>query len=269
MNGYFKDKVAIVTGGTDGIGKALVTALLSDGAKVATCGRSYDKLYELQAQHPSLPLHTLVADVSHPGECKRFVESTVNTFGQIDLLINNAGISMRSLFKDLEVEVIEKIMNINFMGAVYCTKFALPELIKSKGTVVGISSIAGYRGLPGRTGYSASKFALQGFLESLKTELMDDGVHVMWVSPGFTASRIRDHALNNKGEVQKENPMDEDKMMSAETCAQHLLRAIMKKKRTLVLTHTGKETVFLNRFFPGLADKLVHRFYFKNKQLIK
>lgn len=269
MTHYYKDKVAVITGGTDGIGRALVNALLSLGAKVATCGRKHDKLYELQAQHPSLPLHTLVADVSNEIECKRFIDSTLHTFGKIDILINNAGISMRGLFKELEVSVIKKVMDINFFGAVYCTKYALPALINTKGTIVGISSIAGYRGLPGRTGYSASKFALQGFLESIKTELMDDGVHVMWVSPGFTSSKIREHALNDKGEQQKENPMDENKMMSAEECAQHLLNAIMKKKRTLVLTTTGKETVFLNKFFPKLADKLVHKFYFKNKELIK
>lgn len=269
MTHYYKDKVAVVTGGTDGIGRALVHALLGMGTKVATCGRKHDKLYELQAQHPSLPLHTLVADVSNEADCKKFIESTIHTFGKIDILINNAGISMRGLFKDVDVSVIKQVMDINFFGAVYCTKFALPALISTKGTIVGISSIAGYRGLPGRTGYSASKFALQGFLECIKTELKDDDVHVMWVSPGFTSSKIRDHALNDKGEQQKENPMDENKMMSAEECAKHLLNAIMKKKRTLVLTMTGKETVFLNKFFPGLADKLVHKFYFKNKQLIK
>lgn len=269
MKEYYHNKVAVITGGTDGIGKALVHALLQMGAKVATCGRSHDKLYQLQAAYPSLPLHTLVADVSKEADCKKFIDSTLQVFGQIDLLINNAGISMRGLFADLEVGVIKKVMDINFYGAVYCTKYALPALVKNKGTIVGISSIAGYRGLPGRTGYCASKFALQGFLESLKTELMDDEVHVMWVSPGFTASGIRDHALNDKGQQQKENPMDEGKMMTAEQCAQLLLKAIMKKKRTLVLTFTGKETVLLNRFLPALADKLVHRFYFKNKKLIK
>ncbi|HOZ97010.1 MAG TPA: SDR family oxidoreductase [Niabella sp.] len=269
MNEYYNGKVVIVTGGTDGIGRALVNALLVLGAKVATCGRSYDKLYELQTIHASLPLHTMVTDVSVEADCKRFIESTLEVYGSVDILINNAGISMRGLFRDLELDVIKKVMDVNFFGALYCTKFALESLIEQKGTIVGISSIAGYRGLPGRTGYSASKFALQGFLESLKTELKDDEVHVMWVSPGFTSSKIRDHALNDKGDQQKENPMDEEKMMSAEDCAQHLLMAIMKKKRSLVLTITGKETVFLNRFFPSLADKLVHKFYFKDKKLIK
>jgi len=269
MKEYYKDKVVVITGGTDGIGRALVDTLLGFGAKVATCGRNHDKLYALQAAHPSSFLHTLLADVSLETECQRFIDSTVEVFGSIDILVNNAGISMRGLFKDLDVGVIKKLMDINFYGAVYCTKFALPWLIKSKGAIVGISSIAGYRGLPGRTGYSSSKFALQGFLECLMTELRDDQVHVMWVSPGFTASSIRDNALNDKGEKQKENPMDEGKMMTAEAVALRILKAIKQKKRTIVMTTTGKETVFLNKFFPSLADKLVHKFYFKNKELIK
>ncbi|MFV0606381.1 MAG: SDR family oxidoreductase [Niabella sp.] len=269
MNNHFKDKSVVITGGTDGIGKALVEKLLYLGAKVATCGRNHDRLYELQSTHPSAPLHTMVADVSNEQDCKRFIESTVKAFGGIDILINNAGISMRGLFKELDTDVIKKVMDINFFGAVYSTKYALPHIIKSKGTVVGISSIAGYRGLPGRTGYSASKFALQGFLESLRVELMDDEVHVMWVCPGFTTSGIRDRALDDKGETQEKNPMDEGKLMPAEECANHLLKAIYKKKRTLILTFTGKETVLLNKLVPRLADKLVHKFYFKNKQLIK
>lgn len=269
MHQYFKDKVAVVTGGTDGIGKALVTRLLTLGAKVATCGRNHDRLYELQATHPSMPLHTLVADVSSEHECKRFIDSTVQVFGGIDILINNAGISMRGLFKELDVKVIRRVMDINFFGAVYCTRFAIPHIIQRSGTVVGVSSIAGYRGLPGRTGYSASKFALQGFLEALRVEMMDDNVHVMWVCPGFTTSGIRDRALDDKGETQEKNPMDEEKLMPADECAEHLLKAIKEKKRTLVLTLQGKETVWLNKMAPGLADKLVHKFYFKNKQLVK
>lgn len=269
MQEYYKDKVVVVTGGTDGIGRGLVEVLLKFGAKVATCGRNHDKLYALQAAHPSSFLHTLVADVSIEAECQRFIESTAAVYGRIDILINNAGISMRGLFKDLDISVIKKLMDVNFYGAVFCTKAALPWLIQSQGTIVGISSIAGYRGLPGRTGYSSSKFALQGFLECLMTELKDDKVHVMWVSPGFTASGIRDNALDSNGEKQKENPMDEGKMMTAEQAANRILKAVKDKKRTIVMTGTGKETVFLNKFLPSLADKLVHRFYFKNKQLIK
>jgi len=269
MNSYFKDKVVIVTGGTDGIGKALVDELLQSGAKVATCGRDHDKLYRLQSLYPSSPLHTMVADVSSENDCRRFIETTLKIFGGIDILINNAGVSMRALLKDSTTEVTRKVMDINFFGAVYCTKYALNSIVERKGTIVGVSSIAGYRGLPGRNAYSASKFALRGWLEAIKTELLYDGVHVMWVCPGFTSSNIRVAALDKDGQSHGETPMDESKMMSAEECAHHILRAIQKKKRTLVLTFTGKQTVFLNKFFPKLADKLTYRFFFKNGKLIK
>jgi short-subunit dehydrogenase len=269
MSTYFKDKVVVVTGGTEGIGKALVDALITMGAKVATCGRNHDKLYRLQSEHPSAHLHTMVADVSSENDCRRFIETTIKFFGGVDILINNAGISMRALLKDASTETIRKVMDINFYGAVYCTRFALASIIERKGTIVGVSSIAGYRGLPGRSGYSASKYALQGFLESIRTELMHDGVHVMWVCPGFTTSNIRNAALDKDAKSHGETPMDESNMMSAEECAEHILKAIRKKKRTLVLTFTGKRTVFMNKFFPGLADKLAYKFFFKNGELVK
>jgi short-subunit dehydrogenase len=269
MPNYFQDKVVIVTGGTDGIGKALVDALLSMGAKIATCSRNHDKLYQLQSEYASSPLHTMVCDVSAENDCRRFIETTLKVYGHIDILINNAGISMRALLKDASIEVIRKVMDTNFFGTVYCTKYALPSIIESRGTIVGISSIAGYRGLPGRSGYSASKFALQGWLEAIKIELMSDKVHVMWVCPGFTTSNIRSAALNKEGNAQGESPMDEGKMMPAAECARHILNAVKKKKRTLVLTFQGKETIFLNRFFPKLADRLVRNFYFKKGNLVK
>jgi NAD(P)-dependent dehydrogenase (short-subunit alcohol dehydrogenase family) len=170
---FLKDKVVIITGGSDGIGRALVDLCLQMGAKVATCGRNQDKLYQLQTAYAGRALHTMVADVSSEQECKRFIQSVEEAFGRIDALINNAGISMRALVQDTDLETIRKVMDINFWGTVYCTKYALPSILKSKGTVVGVSSIAGYRGLPGRSGYSASKFAVQGWLESLRTELLN------------------------------------------------------------------------------------------------
>lgn len=269
MSTYFNNKVVVITGGSDGIGRSLVDLLMGMGAKVATCGRNQDKLYDLQVKYSGMPLHTLVADVSNLNDCKNFITSTLNTFGGIDILINNAGISMRALIKDAEIDVLIKVMEINFYGTVYCTKLALNSIIERKGTIVGVSSIAGFRGLPGRSGYSASKFAVNGWLESIRTELMDDGVNVMWVSPGFTSSNIRNAALNSKGANQGESPMDEDKLMSSQECATHILNAIEKRKRTLVLTFTGKRTVFMNRFFPSWADKLVKKFFFKDGELIK
>ena len=265
----FQNKIVVITGGSEGIGKALVDAFLQAGAKVATCGRNYDKLYQLQSVYSGKPLLIHTADVSKEQDCRNFIDAVIKSFGTIDILINNAGISMRAMVADVDLDAIRKVMDVNFWGTVYCTKFALPHIMQNKGTVVGVSSIAGYRGLPGRSGYSASKYAVNGWLEALRTELLESGTNVMWVCPGFTTSNIRNAALNKDGQSQGESPMDEDKMMSAGECAQHILTAIQKRKRTLVLTFTGKRTVFMNKFFPSLADKLVRKFFFKNGELVK
>lgn len=265
----FTNKVVAITGGTDGIGKALVDLFLQQGAKVATCGRNHDKLYQLQRLYINMPLHVVSADVSKQGDCVAFINSVIETYGTIDILINNAGISMRAMFKDLDLATIRTLMDVNFWGSVYCTKLALPEILKNKGTIVGISSVAGFRGLPGRTGYSASKFALHGFLEALRTEIMDDGVNVMWVCPGFTSTNIRNAALNKDARPHGESPMNEEKMMTAEECAQHIIKAIKSRDRMLVLTTTGRSTLFMSKFFPLWADKLIRKFYFKNNELIK
>lgn len=269
MNDFFKNKVVAITGGSEGIGRALVELLLPMGAKVATCARNQDKLYDLQLSYSTLPLHCIVADVSNYKDCKLFIDSTLKQFGCIDILINNAGISMRSLLRDAEIEVFRKIMDINYFGTVYCTKLALESIIEKKGTIVGVSSIAGYRGLPGRSGYSASKFAVNGWLESIRTELMDEGVNVMWVCPGFTRSNIRNAALNANAQSQGESPLNESELMSAKECAEYILKAIEKNKRTLVLTFKGKQTVFFNKFFPSWTDKLTRNFFFKNGSLVK
>lgn len=266
---FFKDKVIAITGGSEGIGKALVEVLIPIGAKIATCGRNHDKLYQLQMHYSGNPLHTVACDVSKEQDCKRFIESTIKTFGGIDILINNAGISMRALVKDVEIDVMRKVMDVNFYGAVYCTSFALPSIIQRKGIIVGVSSIAGYRGLPGRSAYSASKFALQGWLEALRTELLEEGVNVMWVCPGFVTSNIRNAALDSTGATQKENPMDETQLMPASEAAQLILEAIEKKKRTLIFSFNDKRTVLLNKFFPSLTDKLVRKFYFDKGELKK
>ena len=265
----FTNKVVVVTGGSDGIGKALTQALLKMEAKVATCGRNGQKLEDLSKANTGLPLFTMIADVSKEEDCKKFINRSIEEFGGIDILINNAGISMRALFKDTNLSTLRSVMDINFWGTVYCTKYAMNSIIERKGSIVGVSSIAGYRGLPGRSGYSASKYAVIGWLEALRTELLDTGVNVMWVCPGFTTSNIRNAALNHEAKPQGESPMDENKMMSAEECAQHILHAIEKRKRTLVLTFSGRRTVFINKFFPGLADKLVRKFFFKDGELVR
>lgn len=266
---FFRSKTVIVTGGTDGIGKALVDKLLARGANVVTCGRNHDKLYSIQTQYAERPFVAIPADVSVETDCKKIIDTALKLFGGIDIVINNAGISMRALFNDVEMTTLQRVMDINFWGAVYCSKHALPYILKTKGSIVGVSSIAGYRGLPGRSGYSASKYALQGWLEALRTELLHSDVNVMWVCPGFTQSNIRNVALNNAAEPHGESPMDEDSLMTADECAIHILDAIERRKRTLVLTAQGKQTVWLNRLWPSLADKLTYKFFFKDGKLIK
>jgi short-subunit dehydrogenase len=263
MQATFHNKVVAITGGTSGIGKALAISFLKAGAKVAVCGRKADALLALEKELSAEFLFTQVADVSKEEDCRTFIDRTLARFGKVDILINNAGISMRALFKDADVSVIKQLMDINFWGTVYCTKFALPSILENKGTVVGVSSIAGYRGLPARTGYSSSKFAMHGFLEALRTENLHTGVNVMWVCPGFTASNIRNTALNEQGKAQGDTPLDEAKLMPAETVAELILNAVAKRKRTVVMTGQGKLTVFINKLFPGLADKLVYNHFKK------
>ncbi|NIG55305.1 SDR family oxidoreductase [Chitinophaga sp. Cy-1792] len=263
MNNFFQNKVVVITGGSSGIGKALVAEMLHNGAQVAVCGRKQSALEALQNELGTKDIFTYVADVSIEADCQAFIEAVTAKFGKIDILINNAGISMRALFRDLDLSVLKSLMDINFWGTVYCTKFAYPAILASKGTIVGVSSIAGYRGLPARTGYSASKFAMQGFLEALRTENLRTGVNVMWVCPGFTASNIRNTALNPHGQAQSETPLNEDKLMSAEEVAARIGKAIAKRKRTLVLTTQGKLTVLLSKLIPGILDGIVFNHFRK------
>jgi short-subunit dehydrogenase len=254
-----KNKVVLITGGTSGIGKAMAEVFGKQGSKIAVTGRRQDALDETVASLKAMGIDAMgvQGDVSKMADNERMAKAVADRFGGIDVLINNAGISMRAIFEDLNVEVIEQVMAINFYGTVYATKACMPYLLKSKGSVIGISSIAGFRGLPGRTGYSASKFAMNGFLEALRTEVLYQGVHVLIACPGFTASNIRNTALSKDGSAQGESPRNETKMMSAEECAEHIYKATVKRKKVLVLTTQGKLTVFLNKFLSGFMDKLV------------
>ena len=255
-----KDKVVIVTGASSGIGLAAVKEFASQGAKGVLAARNEEKIKAVadelnKDKEIALAVKT---DVSSEDDCRNLIDKAVKKFGKIDVLVNNAGISMRALFKDLNLEVIRKLMDVNFWGTVYCTKYALPHLLKTKGSVVGVSSIAGFVGLPARTGYSSSKFAMHGFLNTLRIEHLKDGLHVMIIAPGFTASNIRKTALVADGSTQGETPLNEQKLMSAEEVAQHMIKGIKKRKRTVVLTTQGKLTVLLNKFFPAWMDKMIY-----------
>ncbi len=255
-----KNKVIIVTGASSGIGMAIALEAARQKAKVVLAARRISNLEEIVKNPAFIPGSYLLvqADVRNESDCSEIVNKTIQKFKQIDILVNNAGISMRALFEDVDLNVLKELMDVNFWGTVYCTKFALPYLLNSKGSIVGVSSIAGYKGLPGRTGYSASKFAMQGFLETLRIENLKKGLHVLIACPGFTASNIRNMALGKDGAAQKESPLDESNLMSAEEVASRIISATIKRKRSLIMTTQGKLTVILNKFFPYLLDKMVY-----------
>ncbi|MFO7979120.1 MAG: SDR family oxidoreductase [Bacteroidales bacterium] len=253
-------KTIIITGASSGIGKALALECIQADMQVVMAARNMKAMHKVLAlPGVSAEKVLLVAtDVSRKEDCRHLVEATLERFGGIDVLVNNAGISMRALFEDTDLKVLEELMQVNFWGTVYCTKYALPHLLKSGGSLVGVSSVAGHKGLPARSGYSASKFAMQGFLETLRIENRKKGLHVLIACPGFTASNIRKTALASDGSRQGESPRKEEEMMSAEMTAWHILKAINKRKRSLILTSTGKLTVGLNKWFPAWVDSLVY-----------
>jgi short-subunit dehydrogenase len=254
-----QNKVVVITGGSSGIGKALAFELGKAGAKIAITGRNATLLREVSAQLSEQHIQhlALVADVSIEQDNQRMAQQVVEHFGGIDMLINNAGITMRAMFEETDSSVFHKVMNINFFGTLYATKYCLPYIKLRKGSIVGVSSVAGYRGLPVRSGYSASKFAMNGFLEALRAELLNTGVHVLTVCPGFTTSNIRVAALGKTGEVTGETVRDENNMMPAEEVAKRIRKAIEKRKKEVIFTNMGFWTVWLNKLFPRLVDKLV------------
>ena len=262
-----KNKVVIITGASSGIGRALAISFFKKGANLSLVARSEQKLADLTDSISSLGGNAIyvVADVSKEVDCKKMIDTTLQKFGYIDILINNAGISMRSLFNDLSLSDFKKIMNVNFYGTVYSTKYALEHILSRKGSIIGISSIAGHKGLPARSAYSASKFAMAGFLESIRIENLKKDLHVLIASPGFTASKIRENAINSHGQTQQSSPRDENKMMTAEEVAEKIVTATIKRKNKLVLTFQGKLLVFLNKMIPSVVDKLVFKSLSKEK----
>jgi short-subunit dehydrogenase len=254
-------KVVIITGASSGIGKALVQEYANRSWNIVMAARNEKAMAEVAKEYKKdgIELLTVKTDVSVEGDCENLINRAVERFGRVDMLINNAGISMRALFKDVELDVLKKLMDVNFWGTVFCTKYAMPYLLETKGSVVGVISIAGYLGLPARTGYAASKFAVRGFLDTLRVENLKTGLHVLVVAPGFTASNIRNVALTSDGSAQGETPRDESKMMSAEEVAKRIAKAVDKRKASLILTFMeGKFSVFLKKFAPRLIEKLTY-----------
>ena len=255
-----KDKVIVITGASSGIGEAMARTYAAQGAKVVLGARSVEKLQRLADEIRTAGGQAAFCgvDVVSEEECRKLIDTAVEAFGRIDVLICNAGISMRAIFDDVDLSVLHRLMDVNFWGTVNCCKYALPYLQASRGSVVGISSVAGLHGLPGRTGYSASKYAMTGFLETLRIENLTKGLHVMIACPGFTASNVRFSALTADGSQQGETPRDEAKMMTAEEVARIVARGILRRKRLCLMEIEGRATHFVKKFAPAFLDRMFY-----------
>jgi len=242
----FKDKVVIVTGASSGIGEAMAREFAAQGARVVLGARSVQKLQLIAGEIRSQGGQAAYCgvDVTNVDECRRLIE--------------NAGLSMRAIFDDVDLGVLHRLMDVNFWGTVNCCKFALPYLQQSHGSIVGISSVAGLHGLPGRTGYSASKYAMTGFLETLRIENLKKGLHVMIACPGFTASNVRFSALTADGSAQGETPRNEAKMMTSAEVARIVARGVLKRKRLCLMESEGRATHFVKKFAPGFLDRMFY-----------
>ena len=264
----FYENVVIITGASRGIGRELALRLADQGAWLALGARDMEKLEEvaeLCRLHGGKAI-TVQTDVAEQADCQNLVERTVAEYGRIDTLVNNAGISMWTLFEQVEdLSVFEKIMRVNYLGSVYCTHYALPYLKKTRGRLVAVSSLTGKTGVPTRSGYGASKHALVGFFDSLRIELIGTGVTVTISYPDFVATDVRKLALGADGEPIKQSPVQEDKIMTVETSVQYLLRAMEKRKREDVQTLRGHLGQWIKLVAPGIIDKIAQRAITKGK----
>ena len=238
---FLKDRVIVITGASSGIGEAMAKEYAKAGAKVVLGARRQEELKRVAddiTAHGGKVAYS-VCDVTKEEDCKQLMECAIQNFQRIDILICNAGLSMRALFDDCDLKVLHRLMDVNFWGTVNCTKYALKHLQESQGSLVGISSVAGIHGLPGRTGYSASKY-------------------VMTACPGFTASNVRFSALTADGSQQGETPRNEDKMMTPEEVAHIVAKGIRRRKRLCLMEWEGRATHFVKKFYTGLVDRLFY-----------
>ena len=262
-----KGKVVFITGGSSGIGLACAKVFGGHGARVVITGRNQESLDAACEELKTIEIDCLGVrgDVTVDEDNERAVQLCIERFGTLDVLINNAGITMNALFEHTELAVIKKVMAINFFGTASITHYALPYIKKSKGSIIGMSSIAGKKGLPMRTGYTASKFAMEGFLEALRLEMRPYGVHILVACPHFTESNIRNNALDSHGEVKGESTRNEAEAMPASLVAEKIYRATVKRKRDLIITTQGWLVVNVNKIIPKYVDMRVYNYIAEEK----
>lgn len=254
-----KNKVVIVTGASEGIGRAISLKFAEAKAKVIICARNENRLNELKAEIESLgaEAEAVPADLTDKDACKHLIEKTVEVYGQIDILVNNAGRTMWTPFEEIkDLSMFEQIMDLNYLASVYCTYHALPYLKKTKGRIVGISSVAGITGVPCRTAYAASKHAMFGFFDSLRVELKDTGVSVIMIAPDFVLSQIHKRALDGSGKALGQSPLQESKIMTAEECARLIIQAVENRDRLLITSLRGKLGRWIKLIAPSVIDKI-------------
>jgi short-subunit dehydrogenase len=257
-----KDNVVVITGASKGIGAELALQLAERGALLALAARNVAELEAVagKCRAKGTKVIAVPCDVALEKDCQNLMTSTALAFGRIDTLVNNAGATMWARFDEIEdVEVLQRIMQVNYMGAVYCTRHALRYLKVAKGRLVGISSLAGRTGVPTRTGYAASKHAMTGFFDSLRIELDGSGVTVTMVYPGFVSTGIRETATGPDGKPILVSPVKEGEVMGVEECARLIVAAMQSRKREVIMTARGKIGLWLKLFAPGLIDRMAKR----------
>ncbi len=257
-----KGKVIIITGAASGIGLATSRVYLEKGSRVVMADINREDLEREAGELKNMGFEVLpvLTDVSKVEDCRMLIEKTIEKYSRIDVLINNAGISMRSLFQETDLSVFKKVMDVNFWGTAYCSYHALPHLLKTGGSLVGITSVAGRHGMPGRTAYSSSKFAIHGLLETIRIENIKNGLHVLTFAPGFTATSVRNHALTADGKEQGVSPRKEKKMMTPEQVAVKIYKCVKRRRRDMVLSWEGKSTMLTKHLYLAW---IVDRVYYK------
>ncbi|MDI9359068.1 MAG: SDR family NAD(P)-dependent oxidoreductase [Phycisphaerales bacterium] len=230
---HFKDKVVVITGGTSGIGRALVELFLQLNAKVVTCGQNYDRIYQLQSLYVGYPLHINLVDVSKHNDCAQFINDAIKSFGQIDILINNAGIKSNSSLQEISIPAFQKVMDVNFNSMLYCTKLASPHLIKTKGIIVGINEDVKTSTIANNIAYWSSKFAMNGFLLSLQHELAPHNVAVLELVPTVPIhTNIHYRVMNAIGEIiavdEKKDNRTRKKMLYPDWIAKKIIEILIK-----------------------------------------
>lgn len=259
----FKNKVVVVTGAGSGIGKAICRKFGREGSAVGLIDVDKPSVMALEQELQSSGVVTLAVtcDISCQDASQDAVQRMIRHFGGIDVLINNAGITQRSSFVDNRISVYRKVMDVNFFGALYCTKAAIDSLLNRKGTIIVIESIAGVSPLIGRTAYCASKHALHGLFTSLRCEIGSKGVHVMLVCPGFVRTNLQNHALSADGDIATHPRTTIGKEMMPEQVAEAIYKGALEQKNLMVLTLSGKLGYWVSRLVPTFYERLVERLF--------